>query len=161
MTRIYQNVYVGTVQDYEDVKDNVNFYIIGAAKEPFHRNAVGYSGRSCGSDHPEYLYAKRERLLALNLVDVSDVKFISQKIIETAISAIEDAAENNTNVLICCNQGRSRSAVIGLLYMKRQGFYETYSFEETEKHFKGNVYPEYEPNEGMREYARIHWDDCE
>lgn len=159
MTRIYQNIYVGTVQDYDNVKSNADFYVIGAAKEPFHREAVGYTGRSCGSTRPEYLFAKRDNILACNLVDVPDVRFISPKIIETALLTIDEAVSHHKHVLICCNQGKSRSAIIGLLYMKKCGFYESYSFEEAEKHFKEKIYSEYEPGQGMREYARIHWDD--
>lgn len=54
MVRISENVYVGTLEDYELNKSSENIYTIIAAKEPYHRRVVGYSGRACSKDHPEY-----------------------------------------------------------------------------------------------------------
>ena len=153
MTEIIPNWFVGTLSDYEEIKNNNDFYCVIAAKEPMHRKAVGYSGRSCGKDHPEYLFAERERCLICNLVDVENPEWISPIIISKALDFIGNALDKlDRQVLVCCNQGHSRSAVIGLLYMKHKGFFKDISFEEAETQYK-RIYPDYEPAGGMRGFA--------
>lgn len=157
MTEIMPNLFVGTLDDYETIKDDEDFYSVIAAKEPMHRRAVGYSGRSCGKDHPEYLFAERERCLICNLVDVENPEWISPIIISRAIEFTENAIDElNRQVLICCNQGHSRSAVIGLLYMKHKGFFKDLAFEEAEQQFL-RLYPDYAPAGGMRGFAVQNW----
>lgn len=160
MVEIYPNLFIGTTEDYEAVKDNKDFFTVIAAKEPYHRQAVGYKGRSCGKDHPEYLYTERERCLICNLVDVDNPDWISPIIINKAIDDIDKALlRDNVQVLICCNQGRSRSATIGLMYMKHRGYFgDNPDFEFSEKCYK-TIYLSYEPANGMREYAKLHWNE--
>lgn len=158
MTEIMRDLFVGTLEDYEKIKDNEDFFTVIAAKEPMHRRTVGYSGRSCGKGHPEYLFAERERCLICNLVDVENPEWISPVIISKALEFIDNAIVRlNHQVLVCCNQGHSRSAVIGLLYMKYKGFFENMPFEEAEKQFL-LLYPEYAPAGGMRGFAVQNWD---
>ena len=158
MTEIIPNLFVGTLSDYEEIKNNNDFYCVIAAKEPMHRKAVGYSGRSCGKDHPEYLFAERERCLICNLVDVENPEWISPIIISKALDFIGNALDKlDRQVLVCCNQGHSRSAVIGLLYMKHKGFFKDISFEEAETQYK-RIYPDYEPAGGMRGFAMQNWE---
>lgn len=158
MTEIIPNLFVGTLNDYEEIKNNNDFYTVIAAKEPYHRKAVGYSGRSCGKEHPEYLFAERERCLICNLVDVDNPEWISPIIISRALEFIENTlGKLDRQVLICCNQGHSRSATIGLLYMKHKGFFKDIPFEEAETQYK-RIYPEYEPAGGMRGFAVQNWE---
>lgn len=158
MKEIMPNLFIGTLSDYEAIKDNEDFYSVIAAKEPMHRRAVGYSGRSCGKYHPEYLFAERKRCLICNLVDVENPDWISPVIISRAIGFIDNALENDRQVLVCCNQGQSRSAVIGMMYMKHKGFFKEISFEDAEKQLL-RLYPDYAPAGGMRGFAKQHWGD--
>ncbi len=160
MVEIYPNLFVGTTEDYEAVKGNKDFFTVIAAKEPYHRQAVGYKGRACSKEHPEYLYAERERCLICNLVDVDNPDWISPIIINKALEDIDKALlTDNVQVLVCCNQGKSRSATIGFMYMKRKGYFgENPDFEFSEKCFK-TIYLGYEPANGMREYAKLHWNE--
>ena len=160
MVEIYPNLFVGTIEDYEKIKSDTDFFTVIAAKEPYHRQAVGYSGRSCGKDNPEYLYAERERCLICNLVDVENPDWISPVIINKAFEVIDKALfEDNKQVLICCNQGKSRSASIGLMYMQhRKAFANCPDFKTAEECFK-KIYPAYEPAGGMRGYTMLHWNE--
>lgn len=73
MIEIAKNIYVGNEADYEMcVQGNAEWAIVHACKEPYHRQAVGYSGRACSKLHPEYLFAERGNRIMLNLVDVED-----------------------------------------------------------------------------------------
>lgn len=160
MTEIYPNLFVGTTDDYEAIKSNESFFTVIAAKEPYHRRAVGYSGRACSKNNPEYLYAERERCLICNLVDVENPDWVSSIIINKAFEVIDKALfKDNKRVLICCNQGRSCSASIGLMYMKHRNAFESdIDFNAAEECFK-KIYPAYEPAGGMRGYTMLHWNE--
>lgn len=157
MREVFPNILIGTVDDYEVIKGNPDYFTVIAAKEPYHRRAVGYSGRSCGKDNPEYLYAERSGCLICNLVDVDNPDWISDIIIEKIFDDIDKAVKDGRQVLICCNQGRSRSACIGMMYMRKVGYFKDMGFDEAETLYR-KIYPPYEPANGIREYARRNWD---
>ncbi len=101
MIEICPNLYVGDQYDFED---NVRFLegwaVVHACKEPYHRDALGYTGRGAPKDHPEYLIARRDEGLILNLVDADDPAYIPQEIIDTAIRFIAGKLGASMNVLI-------------------------------------------------------------
>ena len=47
-----------------------------------HRDALGYSGKAAPKGHPEYLLARRENRLILNLVDANDPRLFAKEIID-------------------------------------------------------------------------------
>ncbi len=158
MIEITKNLYIGSQDDYElNVKFQPDWFVIHACKEPYHRQALGYTGRAVANTHPEYLIAERPNRLILNLVDVADPKYIAKEIIDKAIVTI-DANIDSRNVLVHCNQGMSRSATIGLLYLHHAGIITTDNFKEAEEEFL-KLYPNYNPTKGMRVFAETHWND--
>ena len=158
MIEIMHNLFIGSQSDYENiVKYESGWYVIHACKEPYHRQALGYSGRAVSKDHPEYLMAERENRLILNLVDVADPAYIAKIIIDKAIGCIAGHI-NEMKVLVHCNQGASRSATIGLLYLHSDGDINTYDFEQAEAQYAAR-YPLYMPANGMRLFAKSHWED--
>lgn len=157
MVKIADNLYISSQDDYElIVKFQPNWFVIHACKEPYHRQALGYTGRAVANTHPEYLIAERGNELILNLVDVEDPKYIAKEIIDKAISAIDENLKTK-KVLVHCNQGMSRSATIGLLYLHHIGIFKSYIFEDAEKEFL-KLYPFYNPGNGMRIFAKQNWD---
>ncbi len=105
MKEIVKNLFIGSQDDYElQVKSQNNWFVIHACKEPYHRQALGYTGRAASKDHPEYLIAKRKNRLILNLVDVDNPAYISELIIDEAIKNIVENV-GKRNVLLHCNQG--------------------------------------------------------
>lgn len=158
MIEITHNLFIGSQSDYENVVKYENgWYVIHACKEPYHRQALGYSGRALSKDHPEYLMAERENRLILNLVDVADPAYISKIIIDKAIGCIAGHI-HEMKVLVHCNQGASRSATIGLLYLHYTGEINTDDFEQAEAQYSA-LYPLYMPANGMRLFAKSHWED--
>lgn len=157
MIEVINNLYVGNQIDYEsNVKLQNNWAVVHACKEPYHRQALGYTGRAASKEHPEYLIAFRGDRLILNLVDVENVDWISAKIIDEAITFIDKKISEGKKVLIHCNQGTSRSAGIALLYLATRGIYTEKNFISAEQEFK-KVYPPYNPAKGMRDYMIINW----
>ena len=109
MIEIYQNLFVGTQDDYERVVQfEPGWWVVHACKEPYHRQLLGYSGRGAPKNHPEYLLARRGKRLYLNLVDVEYPSFVSKEIMDTAMSFIDEGLKSGEKVLVHCNLGESR-----------------------------------------------------
>ena len=157
MIEVYPHLFVGNQEDYENnFQFQQSWLIVQACKEPYHRLALGYKGLAASKDHPEYLIAKRDNRLILNLVDVADVAYISKNIIYTALDFIQESLETGNKLLIHCNQGYSRAPSIAFLYFAKIGEYKSLSAEEAELEFK-NKYPEYMPAKGMQDFIKINW----
>lgn len=68
MKEVHKNLWVGDQSDWLIIEPNSrDWMVLHAAKEPWHREFVGYSGRGAPKDSPEYLWALRGNRLALNL----------------------------------------------------------------------------------------------
>lgn len=166
MIEVYPNLYVGSAADLIHVDDGNRgikdgWYVITAAKEPAHREALGYTGRAAPKEHPEYLMARRSNRLILNLVDVDDPAYIRPEIIDIAMHDISAELDKGNKVLIHCNQGGSRAPGIALAWLRKHstaydGFEHELTLEEAEEQFKV-TYPDYAPAAGIRGYLAQHW----
>lgn len=168
MKEIECGLFVGNQSDFENevYKQHLGVYqepyepkysFLLAAKEPWHRNALGYTGRAATKDDPEYLMAKRDNTLILNLVDAPKSEFFNKNIIDAGLEFISEERSKPRNVLICCNEGKSRSASIGLLYLIKHGFIKGETLEDCEAEFL-KLYPEYNPGAGMRGFVKENFD---
>lgn len=170
MKKIIDNLYVGTVVDYEivggDTAISRDFSILGACKEPLHRQHArlqgadcdGYTGRAMAADEPEYLWAEREHALYLNLIDAREEKYIPREAIEKALNFIYSEIMLGRDVLIVCNKAESRSPAIAFMFLMDLDFFGSQdSFEEIEASFKRTFYPEYSPGVGIRNFTKTYW----
>jgi len=158
MIEIYKNLFIGNQDDYEnDVKNNKDWVIVHACKEPYHRQLLKYSERGAPKNHPEYLYAERKNRLYLNLVDAPKSEYISEEIIDKTLIYIKYKLKENKKILVHCNQGMSRSAIIGMLFLASIGKFSGKNFENAEKEYK-KIYFDYNPSSGVKGYAMINWD---
>lgn len=155
MTEIYPNLFVGNLLDYEQNQFNEDFYFVQACKEPCHRKALGYSGRSADENHPEYLIAYRERRIILNMIDPPTSKYFENVLFEKSLNFIDEHLKSGKKVLIHCNQGFSRSPSIGLLYLATIKKIDSSSFENAESDFL-KLYPNYKPS-GIKEFLILNW----
>lgn len=172
MIEVFPNLFVGAAPDLMYAAgpggaDSGNvapgWFIISAAKEPWHREALGYKERGAPKDHHEYLVASRPGRLILNLVDVEDPAYIRDEIVTTAIAKIDEALDAGDKVLLHCNQGHSRAPSLALLWM-RWGeksplgpFLAKLTPDEAMTAF-GVRYPTYAPAGGMAGFIRNHWE---
>lgn len=155
MQVVAPGLFVGSQTDWEGLPEDHGMAVVHAAKEPFHRQALGYAGRGAPKDDPEYLFARRGDRLIMNLVDVADPAYVSRELIDAAVEFIAEQRADGRQVLCHCNQGRSRSPTIAMLVMAKS---LPAKFEDAEEAFR-EIYPAYEPANGMREFARMNWDD--
>ena len=158
MIEIYPNLYIGDEHAYEStVRHEPGWCVVHACKEPYHRQALGYTGRAAPKDHPEYLIARRGNRLILNLVDAPDPAYIQQDIVDTALEFIDAGLKAGNRVLVHCNEGCSRSPGIGLLYLaKYTDRLPGGDLLLAEEVFR-SIYPPYNPKRGMRGYMAMNW----
>lgn len=156
MKKIIENLFVGSQEDYETIPFTKEWSFLLAAKNPWHKEYVGYEGKSCAKDHPEYLLARRGHRLILNLVDASKSIFFDKGLINEGLKFIEDELSKGKKVGIFCNEGRSRSASLALLYLVKHGLIEGDTLEDVEAEFL-KLYPEYNPGAGMRGFVKENW----
>ncbi|MCT8336005.1 phosphatase [Methanoculleus sp. Afa-1] len=161
MIEIYQNLYVGTQEDYEvAVETHETWCVVHACRSPYHCLAVTYSPlETVPPDHPEYLVARRGNRLMLNLVDARDPGEIPKEAIDAALAFIDRCLSGGRQVLVHCGFGVSRSAAIGLLYLAAYtDVLPTEGFAEAEEAYR-RIYPPYKPGRGIRGFLAAHWDE--
>lgn len=160
MEEVFPNLYVGNQISYETGsfnQDEWSFCL--AAKEPWHRRELGYTGRAAPKNHPEYLFARRGNRLILNLVDAPSAEFFDKRIIDVALDFIEEQLKIGRKVLIACNQGESRSPSIALLYTVSRGLkLKNVTLEQYEVEF-AKKYPAYNPGTGIRGFLQKYWSE--
>lgn len=162
MIEIAPNLFIGAGVDEMKLRMATGTYpddwhVVSAAKEPWHREALGYKERGAPKDHDEYLIALRPRHMILNLVDVADPAYIRDEIMDAAMKAIRGSI-SDCKVLVHCNQGQSRAPTIGMLYLRRfTDKFAGLSYADGVEAFKA-LYPPYAPAKGMAAYAEAHWE---
>lgn len=154
MKEIVSNLYVGNQSDFENGNFDINKWShLLVAKEPWHRQAVGYTGRACDKSHPEYLMARRDNKLILNLVDAPKSIFFNKDLIDNGLGFINEELSKGKKVAIFCNEGFSRSPSIALLYLIKYKYIDVDTLEDAEAEFL-KLYPNYNPGTGMRGFVR-------
>src|SRR5665213_407559 len=152
MIEVLSNLFVGSQDDEAAIRGQNGWFVVHACKEPYHRQALGYSGRGAPKDHPEYLMARRTGCLILNLVDVDNVAYIAPEIIDAALMDIHQNI-TSSKILVHCNQGMSRSPSIAFLYLVKHSDVFSGQDHATGVQSFRNIYPPYAPAQGMAEYV--------
>ncbi len=157
MIEIYPNLFIGTVDDYEfQVKGQEGWSVVHACKEPYHRRELGYTTNGAPKGHPEYLIAKRENRLILNLVDAPNPAYIPKEIIDAALEFIQKGLSEGRKMLVHCNLGESRSPSIALLYLATYTDRLPKEFSAAEHEFR-QIYQSYNPGAGMKGFLVQNW----
>lgn len=166
MIEVSPNLYVGSAADLIHVDDGNGgikdgWFVITAARDPWHRAALGYTGRGAPKEHHEYLMARRGNRLLMNLIDGADPAYVPDQLIDVALEDISVELAKGNKVLIHCNKGESRAPTIAMLWLARNRSSMAASIAEYRAldtpeaiiaKFK-EIYPAYAPAEGMRLYA--------
>jgi len=158
MIEVMEDLFVGDDEDYKShVRGCPGWRVVHACKEPYHRNALGYSGRGAPKHHPEYLIAIRDDQLILNLVDAPNPAFFSTEIFDAALKFIRENLQEGFKVLVHCNEGHSRGPGIALLYLAAIAkVISVDSYESAEGEFR-RLYPGYSPSRGVRGFLSNNW----
>ncbi|MFW6162474.1 MAG: dual specificity protein phosphatase family protein [Planctomycetota bacterium] len=158
MVEIHPKLYIGPQDDYENtVRFLDGWYVVHAAKEPYHREAVGYDGHDPPPNHPEYLVARRDHRLMLNLVDCVRAVDIPRRIFDRAVAFIHEGLTTGHQVLVHCQVAVSRSPAIGLLYLTAHtDALDATTYEEAAELYR-DLYPNFAPGPAVRAFLERHW----
>ena len=158
MIEVHPGLHVGSEIEYESrVRLQSGWAVIHACKDPYHRQALGYTGRAASKDHPEYLIARRGDRLILNLVDADNPAYIPDEIMNAAVEFIHERLSLGQKVMVHCNQGMSRSPSIAMLYLAiHTEQLSRISFERDFAAFR-EIYPPFSPAPGVAGYLRARW----
>lgn len=157
MIEVSPNLFVGSAADYESkVRDQAGWCVVHACKEPYHRQALGYSGRAAPSSHPEYLVARRGNRLILNFVDAPDPKYVPRELVDAALEFIHARLAEGSRVLVHCNQRESRAPTLALLYLARYTEELPSAIGPALDEFRRR-YPEFRPADGVHGYVVANW----
>lgn len=158
MHNIINNLYVGDDSDYERVKDDPKFKTLRCCKEGSggHRETLDYHTRAA-PDGPNYLAVIRPNRMALNFIDPLDPNFIKVAMIKEGLTYIQEQLAAGYKVLVACNAGHSRGPTTAMLYLRSIGELPS-NFIHSERIFR-TLYPDYDPNIGVRTFARNHWQE--
>jgi hypothetical protein len=169
MIEIAPNLWVGSDEEHKakafDLSHGdqaLQFSIVHACKEPYHRKAVGYAPGKAAPQGEHYLLKHAvERhgcidvpALNLNLIDANNPQFVPVELVNRAVVFIRGQLQAHYPVLVHCNKGQSRAPTIALLaladVLERD-------FDMAEEWMRDG-YPNYAPAAGMRGFAEAHWD---
>ncbi len=133
------------------------YAVIHALKFPCHARLLHYKAQAPRTS-PEYLVARRGDHLYLNLIDTPDPSFISERCIEAALDFMDEYIEGKSRIVcVHCNEGRSRSPSIALMYLaRRTELVDGDNLDTAIATFK-EMYPAYNPGYGMQGYIKQHW----
>jgi hypothetical protein len=95
----------------------------------------------------------------LNLLDLAVEVDLPRGLFDAGLGFVHEALQTGGPVLVHCEQGLSRSASIGLLYLRRHtNRVPPGDYGEAEEWYLG-VYPPYRPGAAIRHFLRRHWDE--
>jgi predicted protein tyrosine phosphatase len=135
MIKITDKIYIGTVEDYREADDS--FAFLCCAKHPVYIELGGTGA-----------YIRKRNILALNMVDAPDPKYFE---LEQFVAAMKFVDEHD-KVLVFCNQARSRSPVMAMLYLLRTGHFKANNLGSAYREMK-KVYPRMQPNMGVIKFV--------
>lgn len=161
MFKVTERLYVGSLDDLRNflfLENPEDFYILYCTKNPSHKDMVGYEGKSCPKDHPEYLVARRGNQMALNMVDAPSPKFFSKEMITAGLDFMEEGYNKGCKVLICCNKGQSRSPSMAFLFMATRLKELFGDFSDSFAMFR-HLYGDYMPADGIYFHMLENWNE--
>jgi hypothetical protein len=158
MEEVAENLFVGAENACRSVTKDEDWSVVHACKHPCHNNQCGNPSQG----HPNYLVYEDGSDIYLNMVDMDrkqDHQFM-QPMISATLAFVENRV-NSQQVLIHCNQGRSRSPTLAMMYLaKRADQISDESYSQASTEFQ-DLYPQFNPGQGIHLYLQDYWNQIE
>jgi len=106
--------------------------------------------------HPHYLFKEDGSNLYLNMIDPPVPLFMPETFLK-GVWFIHRELHRGRDVLIHCNQGKSRSPSIAMLYLAAIEGLPNASWAHAVGAFQMHVYPQYLPGEGIMKFMDHRW----
>lgn len=160
MKHIGFGIYVGSQADFLELEakgaeELARWHVLHACKEPHHRDFLGYTERAAPKISPEYLVARRDNRLALNMIDVANKAYLPQELFDAAVAFVDEAIAAARPILIHCNQGHSRGPTIALYVLNQKGVVRG-PLDEALEQFRAD-YPDFAPAQGCADFLADSW----
>jgi len=157
MEDIYPHLFIGGDDDYEKIKNKLNWSALRCCKfgPGGHKDTLGYTTMAAPKG-PDYLSVDALRRRALNYIDVDDPNLIPIPMIMKGLEFIDKRLAAGDNVLVACNAGHSRGPTTGLLYLRAIGDMQG-NFHASERMYR-SLYRKYSPGLGTRTFVHNNWD---
>jgi len=155
MIEVHPGLFVGPQSEYESrIRLESGWAVVHACKEPYHRQAVGYSAPEPDTNHPEFFVARRGNRLCLNLTDARDPAGIPDTAMDAAVAFIHEQLVAGGRVFLHCQMAMSRSPGIAMLYLGTHTDRLPHSgFDEALSSFC-KLYPPFSPRPGILAFLR-------
>lgn len=142
-TKVFHNLFIGDIEGCK-VK-NKDTVILHACKQPCFDRVVG----KVSKEHPNYLYYETQDELFLNIIDPDEPLFCK----ETFDIALEFINKHigSKKVIVHCNEARSRSPQIAMLYL-----FNHLPYREAQNQML-DIYEWYNPSMGIDEWLGWNW----
>lgn len=150
------NIYIGKRADAR-LRNDPAWAVVNTAKT-VHCEVLGW-GSQPPRNHPSYLAHEEDQFLSFNWVDGPPglYEWSGPEAFCRALDFI-DRWYDTKRVLICCDQGQSRSPTVALLYLaKRLHSLPDKTFADAHQAFVP-IYPIYSPS-GIASFVSEHWDE--
>jgi hypothetical protein len=155
---VFNNLWVGDQASFDHpTPDMIDWAVVHACKDPYHRQLLGYTGKGAPKEHPEYLFAERGSILYLNMVDAPNPLYIPSTIVDKALDFMHRHIAQNRAVLVHCNWGESRSPSLALLYMAKHTDVLGTDISKAMETFNGLYQGGFHPGKGMLGYIQENW----
>lgn len=155
MEEIIKGLYLGSDDDVAEAKRR-GYARLCCCKDGIdsHRSMLEYETRGAPSGK-DYYFARKDDVLALNLIDSDDPDMIPDKVIDAGLKFIKEMQDKHRIVLVHCNAGHSRGPTTVLMYLHAVGELPQ-GYIVASKRFK-YLYHKFDPGVGMESHARARW----
>ena len=159
LLEVIDRLYVGDEEAVPQAEKR-GMSILAACKDgsiDCHRAVLGYTTLGAPKDKNYYFVQKDSKHMALNLIDTEDAAFIPNEVVNAGLNFLKREYGAGKKVFSHCVAGHSRGPTMAMMFMRAIGELP-HGFATSEKVFR-TLYPHYNPNTGMRAYARARWAD--
>lgn len=151
MKQVFNRLWVG---DDSDCNKAIGWPIIHACKT-CHRRKLGYD--RIHEKNPFYLSLEDGNDLFLNIIDPPRPLFRIETF-RIALNFMKKHWATKEHILVHCNQGRSRSGSILLVFLAHMNYIDNVSYEKAKRDFKIR-FPEYSPGTGIEQFLSENWNE--
>jgi len=137
--------------------------VVHACKYPCHYNRIGRSFKgmkyspSLLKTYPSYVSYRNGSNLYLNIIDAENPKYFPMLLFTSTLAFIKEFRKEK-KVLVHCNQGRSRSPALILLYLaKVEKIINNESYLKAKGEFRENYYMGFSPGRGIDIFLTKNW----
>lgn len=158
MKEIKENLFVGNRKDFYEALKDEEFAVLSCSKKQHVEHVFPKTRRLHVPKYDKnYLFKESPMWASMNLVDAESADYFDSDLIEKGLRFVRmHHGVYQEKVLICCEQGMSRSPSIALLYLALTGQIDDKSYFWARKEFE-HLYGGYSPNQGVFEHLEKNW----